>query len=431
MSFSRKINYLINRWHHARYIVAFLGQGTISFVNFLVNIVLIRICDATEFGLFAFAVTLGHFAISVSNALAAAPRTFFGVPRNGRPSRFAVETLTSTIQFLIVGVALLTSFFLVTVFLDRRLSIGIGFSLYVASIAWRSYSRSFAYARLKPEIALAGDISLAVFSFCTLGAIILAGQPWALHIALFGLGASYIVAMAFETTLLRLGTRLALRWRSLRRYATIWPYASWMLVGSTTSIVQSQAHSFLVTGIAGTSALAPIAAGQVPFGPIRIINAAWHNVVIPEIVSVIGRGDRHGVIRKLWQSTLGLGLLVIMLGAALALSWDFVFAHLYDGKYEEELMRWMCLGWFVIVLLSTISSMPCAVLNALLFNRLLAIGTVYGSLISVASAFALIYLLSPAWSLLGVMAGETFLLIYAIFHLRRKLREWNLSARRS
>jgi O-antigen/teichoic acid export membrane protein len=197
-----------------------------------------------------------------------------------------------------------------------------------------------------------------------------------------------------------------------------------MLLGSTTSIVQSQAHSFVVTSTSGTAALAPLAAGQVPFAPMRIVTVALYQVLLPQIVTSIARNDRQSIVRMLGFSTLILGLGVIALGGSIALIWDFVFNHLYAGKYAENEIQWICAGWFLVVLFAATSFGPCAVLNALLHNRLLAIGTVYGSIISVVLALALIYLISPAWSLVGVMAGELFLLIYAVVHVRRELRAW-------
>jgi O-antigen/teichoic acid export membrane protein len=330
----------------------------------------------------------------------------------------------SSVQVLIVCATFASSTVVAVFYLERPLSIGVAFGVYVAAFTWRSYTRDFCYVRRKPGIALAGDVTLAVLAFSVLVALGTVTEKQVLHVALYGLGAGYLVAMGVEIILLRLGTRLALRWRSLRQYRRVWHQARWMLLGSTTSIVQSQAHSFLVTSTSGTAVLAPIAAGQVPFAPIRIVAIAWRNVMLPQIVAAVGQNNHGSVVRMLKWTVLGLGLAVLGLGLAVALSWDFVFAHLYAGKYEAELIRWICAGWFLIVLISTVSSMPCAVLNALLQNRLLAIGTVYGSIISVVLALALIYLVSPAWSLVGVMAGELFLLIYAIVHVRRKLRAW-------
>jgi O-antigen/teichoic acid export membrane protein len=330
----------------------------------------------------------------------------------------------SSTQFIVSVITFAISIIIAVSYLDRSIYSGVVFSFYIAAFTWRSYTRNFCYVRQRPETALAGDLSLAASASITLVAVREVGEWEALQVAFIGLGAAYAGAMIVETSLLSLGTRLTLRWRSLRQYRRVWHQARWMLLGSTTSIVQSQAHSFVVTSTSGTAALAPLAAGQVPFAPMRIVTVALYQVLLPQIVTSIARNDRQSIVRMLGFSTLILGLGVIALGGSIALIWDFVFNHLYAGKYAENEIQWICAGWFLVVLFAATSFGPCAVLNALLHNRLLAIGTVYGSIISVVLALALIYLISPAWSLVGVMAGELFLLIYAVVHVRRELRAW-------
>jgi O-antigen/teichoic acid export membrane protein len=330
----------------------------------------------------------------------------------------------SSVNLIIVCSVFLISVAAAEFDLNRSLSTDIGFGLYVAAFAARSYSRNFSYARQRPEIALAGDISVAIASLATLGAVFALPQSLSLHAALYGLSVTHFLATAIEFILLRVGTRLALRRRSLRQYRPIWRQVRWSLLGATTSIAQSQSHSFLVSSIAGTAALAPLAAGQVTFAPIRIANVVFVNVMLPEAVVAIARNDRTLVLRTLWLSTLILSLGVAALGAIVVIAWDFIFMHLYAGKYTEDSMQWICGVWFLIVLCSTISSSPYAILSALLEFRLVAMGGVFASIISLSGALILTILLSPTWSLLGVLAGDAFLLVYAVIHLQRKMRNW-------
>jgi O-antigen/teichoic acid export membrane protein len=407
-----------------RYAIAFVGQGMLSASTFITNLLLIRLLSSEDYGLYALAVACAHFGMAVNNALSSGPLAVFGTRRVGRPSRAAIETLVSSVNLMIVGSVFLISVAAAKFDLNRSLSIDVGFSLYVAAFTARSYSRNFAYARQRPEVALAGDISLAGGSLATFGAVFTLPALLGLHAALYGLSASYFLAMAVEFILLRVGTRLALRRRSLRQYRPIWRQVRWSLLGSTTSIAQSQSHSFLVSSIAGTAALAPLAAGQVTFAPIRVVNAVLINVMLPEVVVAIARNDRTLVLRTLWLLTLILALGVAALGVIVVVAWDFIFMHLYFGKYAEDSMKWICGVWSLIVLCNAISSTPYAILFALLEFRLVALGGMFASIISVSGAFLLTVLLSPTWSLVGVLAGEIFLLIYAVILIQRRMRNW-------
>jgi O-antigen/teichoic acid export membrane protein len=331
----------------------------------------------------------------------------------------------SSVNVLIVCSVFFISIAAAKFHLDRSVSIDVGFSLYAAAFTARSYSRNFAYARQRPEVALAGDLSLASVSLATLGVVFTMPALLGLHAALYGLSATNFLAMAVELILLRVGTRLALRWRSLRQYRPIWRQVRWSLIGSTTSIAQSQCHSFVVSSIAGTAALAPLAAGQVTFAPIRVVNIVLINVMLPDVVVAIAQNDRRLVLRTLWLLTLILALAVAALGAIVVVAWDFIFMHLYAGKYTEESMKWICGVWFLIVLCGTISSTPYAILGALLEFRLVALGGIFASIISLSGAFILTLLVSPTWSLAAALAGEAFLLVYAGIHIRRKMRNWH------
>jgi hypothetical protein len=83
-------------------------------------------------------------------------------------------------------------------------------------------------------------------------------------------------------------------------------------------------------------------------------------------------------------------------------------------------MQWICGLLFLIVLCSTISSSPYAVPSALLEFW----GGVFASIISLSGAFVFCnFTLSDLVSRRRT-AGEAFLLVYAVIHIQRKIRNW-------
>jgi O-antigen/teichoic acid export membrane protein len=249
---------------------------------------------------------------------------------------------------------------------------------------------------------------------------------------LVGIAGGNAVAMAIEIYLLRLGVRLRYRPAFLRQYLPIWRHVRWSLLGASTSLLQTQGHSLLVSLTYGPAAFAPLAAGQVIFGPVRLIMSACNNMIIPDVVAAIGRDDHSFVARILQYSTLLLTTLVLALGVAIALLWTDVFDLLYARKYADEPMGMIVAIWCAIVMCGALYFAPSGILQALREYRLLAFATVYGCLISSAVVLILLAWLGPAWSLLGVLAGEAFTAQYAVSralrstsNLARQVREVN------
>ncbi len=334
-----------------KYLVALLGQAGLSIFNFCLNILLLRSLSAHDYGSYALSFVFATLASSVNGALCCGPLIVFGTARSGSPSRFAVETLLSTINAGIVLFIMVLSVPVVRTFTGQTLLVCLAAASFISSYAFRTFTRTFAYARLRPPVALAGDLfNIAVASGVLLSEFYLFDRRVALSSALAALAAGNIAAALLETRMLRLGWRITLRRSSLRRYPPIWKQARWSLLGSTTTLMQNQAHSFLVTLVYGPTAYAPLAAGQVIVAPLRILTTAWQSVMQPEIVLAIRQHDRATIRRALKYSALALTCIVVALGATVAWFWDPVFDLLYARKYHEDTMRLIVSLWWAIAL---------------------------------------------------------------------------------
>lgn len=402
-----------------RYAIAVTGQASLSVFNFALNVLLVRTLVPQDYGSFALCLVFATLATSISGALACSPLIVFGTAREGRPSRRAVEVLLSTVNAGIVLLVLVAAGPLLFLLIGQPPLVCAAGALFIAGFTARLYTRTFCYARHRPRVALAGD--LASISLAALVLLIAArfGSGLSLTVVFLALAAGNFAAMLLEAARLRLGSRLVIRPSSLRRYPGIWRQVRWSLVGSTTTLVQAQAHSFLVTAAYGPAALAPLAAGQVIFGPVRIMMTAWHAVMQPDVVLAIGRKDRRTVMRTLVASAGGLALVVLALGAAIALFWEPLFTLLYAERYAHMPMGWIVAGWCAVTLCTALACAPSGILQTFRQFRPLAFATVYGGLLSLGAAAVLLFTSGPLFTIIGALLGEALM---AILLLRLSLR---------
>lgn len=408
-----------------RLMLGMTGQAIISVFNFVVSIILIRTFTAEEYGIYALATAVfAGLGVAVDGALVCGPLTVYGTRRVGRPSRAAVESLLSSVHLLIIVAILPITIALAALIVARSFVLDLAFGLYVAAFVSRNYSRSFAFARQRPGVVLAGDVALVCLALAPIALQLLLTNSLSLLFVLHALAVSYALAMCLDLRLLRLSPRITLRQRSLSRYQSIWRQVRWALIGSTSTLAQCQAHSVVVSTFSSPTTFAPLAAGQVLFGPLRILVTVWHSIMQPELVIAISRNDHRAVVRTLEMSMLALGAVVLGLGVAILVFWDVVFTHLYAAKYADAPMLGIVAICFAITLCATLAAPASGVLQTLLQYRVLSLGTVYGSTISLITAVILLLSLGPTWSLLGILAGEAFALFYNIALVARMLNRW-------
>jgi O-antigen/teichoic acid export membrane protein len=405
---ARRISDLSRAGRHSRYLPAIFGQSGLSLFNFALNIVLMRELSAHDYGTFALCVVLATLAYTVNGSLASGPLMVFGMSRQGRPSRKAVEALLSAVNVAILVVVFLAAIPLVAVLSGEDGGVSLIAAAFIAAFAARMYTRTFAYARQRPNVAMTGDLSSIVAASAILIGAAVSDVRLTLPLALAGVTCGNIAAMGIEIRMMGLGIRLPHRPASLRHYLPIWRQVRWSLLGAATTFLQSQAHSVFVSLMYGPAAFAPLAAGQVVFAPTRTVMIACLNIVIPDVVTAAQRNEHERVLRIFKYSTFLFTVMVLTIGAAVALFWPPIFDVLYASKYAHHPMGLIVAIWCGIFVCGAFCFAPSAILQALREYRALAYGTIYGSLISSASVLILLSALGPEWSLLGVLMGNVF-----------------------
>ena len=405
------------------YLLAVLAQGVVSGFHFALNLVLLRLVAPEQYGLFAFAFVLALFASAVNNALIATPLTVWTPVVRDPAERAAQEGLFSALNLALAAALALAGLLWTWLDPDALASTGLGTTAFVALYAARHYSRSAGYARMRPLVTAAGDLTYVAVGALGVGALALGSRGVPIGAVLALLALANLAAMLVEH-LGREGRPRLLRPPSLARlggYREIWHQSRWALVGSLTTLFLAQAHSLLVVWADGPGAFAPLAAGLVLFGPVRIALLTWQNMVKPELAVALDERRLDEVRARLARANLAMGLAVLALGALLALGWPWIHAFLYERRYADAPMGTIVATWCAITFCAALYNVPSAALQALRDFRRLAMASVWGALVSGVAVTALLVATEPAYTLLGVLAAEAFMAVYLARTLARAL----------
>ena len=170
----------------------------------------------------------------------------------------------------------------------------------------------------------------------------------------------------------------------------------------------------MVTAIKGPAAYAPLAAGFVIFGPVRVIFTTIQNVVKPEMSQAIGSGNTRAAYRQtILASSVSLaavsGLILLTY-----LAWPLLEQWLYAEKYSDAPMRTIVFLWAGITLVAAAQNGPFAALQSLKEFKHLALATVYGSVLSLLLVTLTLALYPIHYSIIGIMAAELFVMVWVI-----------------
>lgn len=418
----RRLTLLCSESTARKYAISLFGQALLSAYHLALNIFLVRTLEAAEYGLFALAFVIATFGTAINNALFATPLTVYAPTCTWSTRRSFIELLLSSGHVIqLAGIFLLA--FVLGLCLAMSIVAGLAFAGFVASYVARQYTRAFAFARRRPPVVVGGDLSYVVLSGVMLGCVLYLASAISLSLVLSILTVANCVAIAVELTALGIKPQLTLRWRILRRYRTIWHEVRWALLGAATTVLQAQAHSLLVTLVAGPGVYAALAAGQIPFGIVRTGTFALYSVMRPELAIAMAQQDHRTIWRTLrWSiQSLGAGIAVVVI--ALLLFWQPLSNILYAHKYAGYPMGWIVAGSGAITVCAALTSVPSCILQVFRDFRTLALATIYGALISLVAVAGLLLTCRAEATLIGVFSAEFFVVLYVSCVTRRRLRQ--------
>jgi O-antigen/teichoic acid export membrane protein len=408
----------------SRYVVSVGAQAVVSGFHFSLNLMLLRLVTPYEYGVFAYAFVLAMFASAINNALIATPLTVYTPIIKDSEERASQESMFSTLNLLLFTTLVLAGLIYSWVS-NLESSTTVGVTAFVAVYAARQYSRCVGYARLRPLVPAAGDIAYVVAGVTLVAALVYSLDSLAIGHVLMALAAANCFAMLVERLFLHGRHHQWLTIAKLGGYGEIWKQSRWALIGSLTTLFLAQAHSLIITSTHGPDAYAPLAAGFVLFGPVRIALLTWQNMVKPELAVALSESRIAAVQSQIKRTSLLMGLAVILLGVTLFLAWPWLNDFLYARRYADQPMARIVGIWSVITFFAAIYNAPAAALQAMRDFRVLAMASMYGAVLSGTTVWLTLYWFKPETTLFGILAAECFMAIYLtrVMHQRLKARQ--------
>lgn len=401
----------------ARFGLASMSSAAVSVSHLLVQLVSVRHLAAAEIGTLAFLLVILQFGYGLSNALVSTPYTIaVNQRREGEDGEFAfffpLNLLLALAQGLVcAGVAWAMA--------GPWAAAAFGAAGVASLLRW--FGRANAYAHHKPMGAALSDMAYAGVVVAGVGATLAIGP----RIELFGA----VLATAGLIALAPFGGRFVARHRPVRlgqafaAYRPVWKRQSaWTLIGVTTTEATSNAHSYIVTLLAGPAAFAPIAVGMLFFRPVNVCITALTQLERPRMARAVGQGNlpaARGSARAF------LAALVAIWGATAALAavilWGFPQILIKPTLSFQTVA--IAVGLCALLSLVQCLQAPISVLTqARGAFRPLAGTSVRSCIVGVAAVLALTFTLPAVYTIAGVAFAQAVMLL-GIYRLDRRWRD--------
>jgi O-antigen/teichoic acid export membrane protein len=410
------------------YLLSLGGEGLQSGFHFCLNLLLIRLLDPYDYGVFAIVFILGGISLTYGNALVSLPANIhIARMRSRKAANFHDVVFGSVALAICAAAALIVSAGLSLTI--RSLGEAWAGGLFVGLWTLRNHIRNTMFARQAMSTAVLAD-----FSYAVTGISLIAGLFWLrpdvleATVVLIVLAAANVVGIAVALAGSGRPIRLSLGRSVRRRYRSVWLDIGWSLVWVTTWNIQGQGLMFLVAAIVGPAAYAPIAAGLVLFGPLRTAVGALVNVVRPAFSWGLAEHRSGYVARTLFAAV---GLVVagcLAFGVGIWLGWPVLSAYIYGDKFANASMP-LIVGLAWVNALAYVSyHVPLALVQAARAFKAVAISTTLGGFLGISLVTLLLQVSTVAWSLAGAAAGEAASLVYIWITALRILRDAPVAA---
>ncbi len=410
----------VGRWHAARsefsrLAVGLIGPMAIAGTQFLAAMLLWRAVSPAEFGLFSFAIILIQFSFGLSNALVGTPLSV--APRDATWPEMQENCLTVHALLLVIfGFATPAALWLIGASSNL-----LGFALLAITSNLRWAARSKAIAKEDVSISARADCTFAVVALGLLG-FFLRYRALSVASVVGSLTAANLLAIfAFNRDFLRAQLHSILYPKLSHYRRSIWPtQVRWSLSGVITTEASSNAHGYLVTGLAGAAAFAPLAFASLFFRPVTIFLSAITQIDRPVFARLLREQDAARVKAMLARSYVSAGLSLLANAVLAAIAAGLFSASIAAKGYDMGIVRSAIFCWFAIMACRVARNPMATLLQAQGAFGALAASSLVSALISV-GAVAVLAARDPQHSLYGILIGEFALLAgIALAYARRQ-----------
>ena len=395
-----------------------MAQGLVSLFHFALNIFLLDRLVQVEYGTFALGFAIALIASAVTNAMYTVPMSVYRPAAQSDAQRARVDAVLNRGASATTGAAIAIGVLWSVISApEGALMVALGATLFIATYSLRQHGRGARYSGFDAAAVLRGDVAYIATSLI---ALVVLGQMMGLSAAV----ALVALSIGNVISLLALLEFRSESWQldgTLRdAYSVYWPDVKWTLVGAVSTMVVAQGHSVIVSALRDPATLAPLAAGFVVFGPVRVLFSTIQNVLRPEIAKALA--DR------LWSSARNQAILasgaslagVLFVTAALFVFWEPISARLYDEQYADEPMVAITLMWAVASAAAGLGSGASALLQAMRRFRELALVGLGAGLLLITVIPVILSVTSAEFSILGVAGAESAMMVGMLMIARRQ-----------
>ena len=400
-----------------RYGLAVIAPASVAAVQLLLQLIVLHQVPANEFGLYAFLTIIVQLGYGISNALICTPFTVL-------LHRSAEESFDPR-SFFTISLAYATLFGLMCLSIGKLFSPDnwiFLFALYGSLAMFRWFGRAYAYSNFKQFGAAGSDIIYAASLLLCMGVLHVVG-----HLDLLYLSGALLLSTALG--LLVIGREflkqqfLTSPVASLASYKEVWREQSrWALLGVATTEATSNAHSYLVTAVAGPAAFAPLAAAAIFMKPVALAITSLTQLERPAMSKALADGEsaRANAVRKDFLLAL-ISIWVVVTALTFVLLWlkPGIVAHQGYSLFDLRLAAALLVA---IALIQVWQSPNSVFLQAAKEFRMLSTFSVKACLFSLPLVAIAVLVFGPVYSLFGILIGQTIMAI----QISRQAKAWRL-----
>lgn len=315
--------------------ISAIDQGLLSAVNFLVQIILIKNIEKTEYGYYALALTFISYFISIQNAIINTPITVLLAGKKKEEKEDYISSVYSGQFFLVIplimlGIIIVFIFYLFGLNLKETLVfVALCFSIF--GILLREFLRAYFYAEENPSKALKLDFYYILLYIGLIIILLLTRHLSAAFVILF-LG----ISSGFDSVLLNKELKLKFDLKKIRKsFNENWRYGKWSLVGVTTTHIQNNAYLYLIGSILGTSAMADVSASRILMMPLGLLITGWGNVSRPHGARLREEGKLKRYYKELATISTAFTVLLFFSATLISIFSSPINKILFSKEYEN------------------------------------------------------------------------------------------------
>lgn len=387
-----------------RYAQATAGPVATAVAQFILSLQILHALPSADFGRFAFLLVAAQFSAGLWSALFCAPVPVLWAQTEGDSREALRRCLFAT--NLIIALISLVLFWGIAVTLGAGGWASLFFAGFAATGLLRWFARAYAYAEGTPGRTTASDMIYSAALFAGIGVIQFAPSgglalPFA---ALFA--ATVVSFLPFGRHHLK-GQFLDISLKAVAGYGDIWKrHSGWSLLGVLTTEATVNAHTYILTFLAGPAAFAPVAASALTIRPVGVASNALTEFERPQIARHLAADDHVAAHRstRFFLVILVLGWLASAAAAVVLFALDPYL--LFPKDYTRDVLVLGTVLWMTVALLRQLRTPDSVLLQAAGCFRALAGASFASAVVSVIAVTACLLLGGPVWSIAGLAAGE-------------------------